>query len=436
MFSAESRSGVIALSREGAANPGGGSGPGAEARPGLAARPGKARRILYGVQGEGRGHATRSLQVMEQLRKAGHEVTVLSGGDALALLLQAGFPVVQIPQLRYRYDKTGRLDPWATVAHNFPLAFGLLLRRGAKYREVKAMALEHRPDLVISDFEPYLSRVCRVLHIPLVALDHQHFLTESIIPPLKNPLKSLMLFLYQVGTNLFTGRPDRIITSSFYHFPKKKASRAVFVGPFIHESLKGLKPSDGGYYTVYLKQPCYLAKMLPVLSREPGRRFEIFSDFSKAPAPAGLPDNVRLHPLDRKAFLASLAGAGALLTTAGNQVLGEAIYLGKPILAFPEPEVLEQELNALALRRSGFGETFDLQDFEGAVLDRFEERTPLYRKRIARHFRRRGELDGKRLALLVLEEVIESFLGEPETSAAAGSPVRSGLGAAPALAAS
>ena len=44
---------------------------------------------------------------------------------------------------------------------------------------------------------------------------------------------------------LLAGRPDRIITSSFWHFPRKQASRAIFVGPFISGKLKQLRGARG-----------------------------------------------------------------------------------------------------------------------------------------------------------------------------------------------
>ncbi len=51
-------------------------------------------RILYGVFGYGRGHATRALSILPELRER-HEVVVLAGGDAYDAIAP-DHPVVRI----------------------------------------------------------------------------------------------------------------------------------------------------------------------------------------------------------------------------------------------------------------------------------------------------------------------------------------------------
>lgn len=319
------------------------------------------KRILYGVQGEGRGHATRSLQVIQGLRAEGHEVAVWAGGDALPLLRDAGVAVREIPLLRYRYDAQGRLSVPRTLTDNTATALGLWLCSG---KEFQAMQVDFRawdPEVVISDFEPFTSRLARLHRRPLLAINHQHFLTESVLPRQDGWRKAVLLALYSFGTAVLGGRPDRIITSSFHHFPKKRNSRALFVGPFLADSVKRLRPHRGEGMVGYLKQPRYLDALLPTLRRHPEIPVRLYSDWSRHPRLPALPAHVELRRPNRGEFLQSLAEARGLITTAGNQVIGEAIYLGKPVLAFPEPGVIEQELNAAALARSGFGLSCDLE---------------------------------------------------------------------------
>lgn len=373
-------------------------------------------RILYGVQGEGRGHASRSLQIIQWLRARGHQVKVLTGGDALQVLRGHGLDLQKVPLLRYRFRPDGTLDPWRTLRENLGAALGLFCGRGRRYGYVSATVREFRPSLIISDFEPYLSRLAPRLRIPLLAIDHQHFLTESVLPALAGWQKALALKLYQIGTRLLAGRPDRIITSSFWHFPRKQASRAIFVGPFIPGNLKRLRDTGGdGSVTVYLKQPAYLGALLPAFAARPQTRFRIFSHWP-SPAPAGLPANLELIGIDRDAFLAQLARGSALLTTAGNQVIGEAIYLRKPVLAFPEPEVLEQELNAAALRLSGYGDALRLEEFSAHRWDDFVARLPGFRARLREGMRNARGYDGRRAALRALR----GFLREVSRAARRG----------------
>lgn len=362
-------------------------------------------RILYGVQGEGRGHASRSLQIIQWLVAKGYRVKVLTGGDAMKVLGGLGLDVEEIPMFRYHFGRDGVFSPWRTAYRNAARALGLMFGMGRQHTRVSAAAAAFKPGLIISDFEPYLSRLAARMNVPLVAIDHQHFLTESVLPPLAGWQNALTLKLYQLGTLLMSGRPDGIITSSFYHFPKKRDSRAVFVGPFIPRRLKDLRGTSDQSVTVYLKQPGYLSSLLATMAGRPHRRFVVFSDWPEGP-PAGLPPNVQAAPISRDGFLAQLARGEALITTAGNQVIGEAVYLHKPVLAFPEPDVLEQELNALALKRSGFGETFHLREFTPDRWDAFESGLGRFRAGMEGYFRNRRAFDGRKQALRALHRFL------------------------------
>ncbi len=116
--------------------------------------------------------------------------------------------------------------------------------------------------------------------------------------------------------------------------------------------------------------------------------------------------------MHRQVFLAALSQAHSLITTAGNQVIGEAIFLGKPVLAFPEPEVLEQELNAAALERSGFGESCELRQLSGERLRRFLQAVPALRERIQAGFTARSDYDGGEQTFKTLQRMLRSRLGK------------------------
>jgi uncharacterized protein (TIGR00661 family) len=387
-----------------------------------------AERILYGVQGEGRGHASRSLQVIQWLLSRGYRVKVLTGGDALAVLGGMGLDLEEIPMIRYQFRPDGSFSPWLTFVRNVKRALGLLLGVGEARNRVARIAAAFRPDLIISDFEPYLSRTAGSMGIPLLAIDHQHFLTESVLPRVSGFQNLIMLKIHQLGTSLMAGRPDRIITSSFYHFPKKRDSRAVFVGPFIPVRLKGPPAECDGSITVYLKQPAYLRELSRIMARRPETRFVVFSDW-RVHAPGPLPGNVRLAPIGREEFLEQLAKGKALISTAGNQVIGEAVYLRKPVLAFPEPDVLEQELNASALRLSGFGDSFRLEDFSERDWDAFERKLPEFRERMIRLSGTLRAMDGRKQALRAVRGFLRD-ISAPSGQAAHTGPGRARSGAA------
>src|SRR5260370_12505062 len=82
-------------------------------------------RILYGVVGEGMGHATRSKVVCEHLVARGHEVKIVVSGRAHALLSKAFRDVVEIRGLTIRYVDN-RMDRDGTLPRNVLAAPAML----------------------------------------------------------------------------------------------------------------------------------------------------------------------------------------------------------------------------------------------------------------------------------------------------------------------
>ena len=64
--------------------------------------------------------------------------------------------------------------------------------------------------------------------------------------------------------------------------------------------------------------------------------------------------------------------------------MGEALYLGKPILSLPIRAMVEQRFNALYLERLGYGMQADLPSLSPDILREFEARLPAFKAAIAR----------------------------------------------------
>jgi uncharacterized protein (TIGR00661 family) len=112
-------------------------------------------RILYGVVGEGMGHATRSRVVLERLLQRGHEVRVVVSGRAHQFLVEQLEPYsnVTIEEIHgFRLSYFGnRLDKGDSFIQALRKAPEDLLQNLRVYRKVAEDGF--RPELVISDFE-------------------------------------------------------------------------------------------------------------------------------------------------------------------------------------------------------------------------------------------------------------------------------------------
>jgi uncharacterized protein (TIGR00661 family) len=74
-------------------------------------------RILYGVVGEGMGHATRSRVVIEHLLARGHDLRVVASGRARAYLAERVESVGDIWGLTMAYNEN-EVRRWQTLARN------------------------------------------------------------------------------------------------------------------------------------------------------------------------------------------------------------------------------------------------------------------------------------------------------------------------------
>src|ERR1700723_2000539 len=106
-------------------------------------------RILYGVVGEGMGHATRSKVVCEHLVAKGHQVKIVVSGRAHAMLSKTFDDVVEIRALTIRYVDN-RLDRDGTLARNVLAAPWMLAANVGAYLDKVA---GFRAEAVISDFD-------------------------------------------------------------------------------------------------------------------------------------------------------------------------------------------------------------------------------------------------------------------------------------------
>jgi uncharacterized protein (TIGR00661 family) len=86
------------------------------------------------------------------------------------------------------------------------------------------------------------------------------------------------------------------------------------------------------------------------------------------------------RPFSKDGFLRDLAGAKAVIATAGFTLISEALCLKKPYLALPMKGQFEQELNAFQLDRLGYGK--GASELHPETIGDFLYRLPDYESRL------------------------------------------------------
>ncbi|AEJ61493.1 hypothetical protein Spith_1227 [Spirochaeta thermophila DSM 6578] len=271
--------------------------------------------IALGINGEGRGHASRALSLLPSLVER-YRVIVYTPHTIRSLFqpfTREGVVLRDLPHIHYITEEF-KINYPATIRSNIPL----FLRFPKILGGLRASLREERVGLVVSDYEPFLSRAAVAERIPCLLLNHPGVVLRSFsLFPDALAAKLVSLFMMPSG-----GTP---LLSSFYRGT---------VGPLIRKEIREQAPTPGERFLVYAK-PCFKAQVLDILE-ELQVPYDLFPD-------------------PHKDFPTHLARCRGVITGAGHQIIAESLYLGKPVCAIPFKGQYEQRLNAIMLERSGRG---------------------------------------------------------------------------------
>lgn len=378
-------------------------------------------RIAVSLCGEGRGHATRICTLIEQLVPR-HEILVYTSGDATALL-RSRFPeghgpvrIAEIPGIVFQYSG-GRLDVMRSVAVGLDYQARIL---GPLVDRLMNELEEFGAELAVTDFEPALPRAAKRLSLPFVSVDHQHFLLAYDLSSLPVALRCQAWLMSNAVWMYVSDAADTVI-SAFFRPPLKRGwEHAVQVGPLVRREITRAEPEDHGFILSYLRRHTPFDAIatladcgMPVKVYGLGHREHV--------------GNISFHAIDETRFVEDLARCRALVSAAGNQLIGEALHLGKPMLVLPERAHAEQMMNSHFLAGMRAGAFCPLETVSPAVvrgfLDGLDEFAPALDAV-------RGRMDGTPDVVRVIEHRLQCPVSEParpgESQPAAAVPARGG----------
>src|SRR5246500_2917920 len=300
--------------------------------------------ILYGVNGEGAGHSSRALEVIAHLEAQGHRVHVASF-DRGYRNLKGDFDVTEIDGLRLAYVHN-RVRYRKTVLRN-------LLHLPQTTRMVRFLEREAERwdlDMVITDYEPITCHVGHKLKLPVIAIDNQHLLTDTKITYPREYRKEAAAT--KLVTRLMTPHADAYLVISFFVpkiRPRKK--KTFLFPPILRAEILRAKPAEGDLVLVYVTSA---AEELATLLKSVRQRFICYG-FSRE----GRDGNLEFRKPSLDGFLRDLCNCRAIVANAGFSLISEALYLGKPYLAWPVKRQFEQVFNAYYIGQMGYGAYWD-----------------------------------------------------------------------------
>lgn len=331
-------------------------------------------KIFYSVAGEGRGHATRVRTVVDELRQD-HEVVLFAPHLAFEFLVDVyhdadDVQLHRIPGLQFCY-RNRRVSYVDSIWQSIPY----LRHLNQLIKSMERMLRDEQPDLIITDFEPALPRAAKRIGLPFISFDHQHFLTSFDLSSLP---WMLWLKARAIAASIdwfYTGQNQTIVSSFFSPALRSNSSRVTSVGVMLRRELLHANPRDDQHILVYLRR--FAPPRLIDALRRCGREVVIYGLGS-------LPSDGRLHycTVNEHGFLDDLIHCHALISNAGNQLVGEALSLRKPVLAIPEDGNFEQSINGHFLTRSGGGMCLDAGRLTEVDLAHFLDQVPVFKEQI------------------------------------------------------
>lgn len=343
--------------------------------------------ILYGVNGEGSGHSTRSKEVITHLLERGHTVHVVSFDRGLRNLSH-DFEVTEIFGFRLTYVNN-RVRYRRTLARNLLTA----PKAARSMRRLTQLAKEWNIELVISDFEPLSSHAGHRLDLPVICIDNQHCLTNARITyPRRYRREAAAAMLV---TRLMTPGARAYLVISFFSVPVRRKDTFLF-HPIVRQEVLSTVPQEGNEVLVYVTSPApELVRLLSSI-----RCNFVAYGFGRE----GREGNIQFKKPGLGSFLEDLSGCKAVIGNAGFSLLSEAFHLGKPYLAMPVQHQFEQVFNAHYVEKMGYGAYWDKLTKE--CIESFLFNLPVYRENLSTYPR----TDNSAL-LTKLDQLIAEYTG-------------------------
>jgi uncharacterized protein (TIGR00661 family) len=305
--------------------------------------------ILYGVPGEGMGHATRSKVIIDFLLAQNHDVQVVSSSGAYQFL-NKNFPerVHEIEGMHFAF-KDSKVSKTGTVLLNVRNASKLLFQNFAEYLELKK---NFKPDLVISDFETFTTLFAKKHDLPLVSIDNMQVINRC---KLDIPIPVSEKNNFNISKSIVkvkVPKADHYFISSFFEATLRK-EYTTLVPPIVREAIINAQPQAGSHILMY-QSSSNINKVTEVLHQIPEFTFYVYG-FNKDL----VNKNIIFKTFSEEGFVSDLASAKAVIANGGFSFISEAVYLKKPVYSFPLQDQFEQFVNAAYIEKLGFGRHFE-----------------------------------------------------------------------------
>lgn len=278
-------------------------------------------KILYGIQLNGNGHITRSIELINKLKSIGYQIDVICSGNNSNL---------DIPFQHKRFDglsifcnDSGSID-WRKTIKNSNII-----------KLIKdSMQDVSEYDLVISDFEPVSAWSAKRCGVKSIGIANQYSLISEKTPKVKG------LFSLKFIRNF--APCDEYIALSYEKFDD------FIYQPFISDYFLNSEVNDKKFFLIYL--PSYkLDYILNQLLEFKKYKWRVYSNEEHLIESK----NIKVINLNKEKFRKDLTNCSGIITASGFSTTSEALILNKKLWSIPIQSQYEQLSNSLLLEQMG-----------------------------------------------------------------------------------
>jgi uncharacterized protein (TIGR00661 family) len=353
-------------------------------------------KILYSINGDGLGHASRSVPIIYGLLKR-YDVKILVGSKRSGNFLKKKFKnVIAYDGVRFIYEKNS-VNALKTITKNAKN----ILSRSSNLRKIYLTIRKYNPDILLTDCDFLTMLIANLFKMPVICICNIHAFTKM---KFKVPKKYRRTYYIQkmiiksLGTSI-----DHHVITTFFNLPVK-SKNVILVPPILRKEILRLKPSRKGHYLVYQTSPTN------------NRLFKILKSFDKKFIVYGLDKNeidknITFRKTNQKQFFKDFKDCRACIANGGYSFISEAVYLHKPVFCIPIKGAFEQAFNSLQIKRLGYGDMCD--KVSRKALNHFIENNEKYYNNLSKY-----KMEDNKRALKTVKELIIKYaqLGKNEKS--------------------
>jgi uncharacterized protein (TIGR00661 family) len=339
-------------------------------------------RVVFTVQGEGRGHLSQALALRELLEEGGHRVVGLLVGRSETRPLPGYFAERMGLEPEFFPSPTtvpGRDRKGVSISRTTTYNLRRLPAFLGARRRIRARVQTLAPDLVVNFYDALAGLALGRGPWPFVSIGHQYLLGHPGAP--RPPFRPLQLVTFRLLNRLSSPPGTPRLALSFRRLSDGPGRRTRVVPPLLRNSILELEPEKGDHLVVYVLNDGYGDAITRWHEDHPDVVIHGFWDREGAPEVERVRPNLTFHRLSDTLFVELMRSCRGFVGTAGFESVAEALWLGKPVMVVPTGNQVEQAWNAReaeAARAGMASNRFDLSPFL-EFLEDHEPPTAVYR---------------------------------------------------------